>query len=614
MRKFYLFGLFLLSSFGIFGQCAGDITFTLDPQPSQDGTYPAGSIVTLCVEMNGWLGTDVGTNWFEGFGFNLGTGWTNVNPTVFPNDCNSFPGATDEWLWVNSVTSSATGNIAGPGFFFETLSGSDSGVIDNDPGNDYGDSGSNCIWSFCVELTASNNPNDDLSLSINIYSDGDMGSWDDGGNPQGCVGQDLPEVITPVGTVVECLIYGCIQPTACNYNSNADCDDGSCQMPGCTDPTACNYDLNAPCDDGGCTYGGCTNPAACNFNPLAGCDDGSCSYFFMGDITHNLIPCPDTTCTGSEVTYSVTGNQSSTYEWHVNDGGLVTTDLTNDCEIIWGNIPGTYTISVQEITEAGCEGVVKTCEVEVVIPDITFNDIKFSMCLNSSVELEAQPAGGSWSSEFMNGNTFVGTKPGTYHPSYLTNIHGCDIQEEVEVIVRRKYDAPNIIYSSELIDLCFDSGVQTYISEDTVGVTYGWFIDEVKQFSAENNLTVEWYDTTQTYIVKVIAYDEIGCESEPKLISVRTESCQRFFAPNSFTPNGDGINDVFIIGGLSVYQPNLKIFNRWGIEVYVSSNLYWTGDSGNGYYCDNGVYNWIIEYKDKFGQNRQESGHVTLVR
>jgi gliding motility-associated-like protein len=127
-------------------------------------------------------------------------------------------------------------------------------------------------------------------------------------------------------------------------------------------------------------------------------------------------------------------------------------------------------------------------------------------------------------------------------------------------------------------------------------------------------MQIEWYDTTRTYTIKVIAYDEIGCESEPKLISVRTEACQRFFAPSSFTPNGDGVNDIFNISGLSVYRPSLKIFNRWGVEVYVSSNLWWTGDSGGGYYCDNGVYNWTIEYKDKFGQNKQESGHVTLIR
>jgi gliding motility-associated-like protein len=385
-------------------------------------------------------------------------------------------------------------------------------------------------------------------------------------------------------------------------------------MPGCTDPLACNYDLNAACDDGSCTYGGCTDPLACNFNPLAGCDDGSCGYFSMGNITHNFIPCPDTTCTGSEVMYSVTGDVNSTYEWNVTGGGLVTTDQTKDCEILWGDIPGTYTITVQEITAQGCIGQIKTCNVEVIIPDITFVSNSYSMCLNGSENLVAQPVGGSWSSEFMNGNTFVGTKPGTYHPSYLTNIHGCDIQEEVEVVVKRKYEAPGIIYSSELIDLCFDSGVQIYVADDTVGVTYGWFIDDVKQPFNENFMEVEWSDTTRTYMIKVIAYDEIGCESEPKLISVRTESCQRFFAPNSFTPNGDGTNDIFEVRGLSVYRPTLKIFNRWGVVVYVSNDLFWTGDSGSGYYCENGIYNWIIEYKDKFGQNREDSGYVTLIR
>ena len=159
-----------------------------------------------------------------------------------------------------------------------------------------------------------------------------------------------------------------------------------------------------------------------------------------------------------------------------------------------------------------------------------------------------------------------------------------------------------------------DSYTQTYVADDAIEGTYAWFINDVRQGSVENGLIVEWYDTTQTYTIKVIAYDALGCESEPKLISVRTESCQRFFAPNSFTPNGDGINDIFEIRGLSVYKPVMKIFNRWGVEVYTSTNLWWTGDSGGGYYCDTDVYNWIVEYRDKFGQNRQESGHVTLIR
>jgi gliding motility-associated-like protein len=611
MKKILLpFLLSLIFQLSSYPQCAGVITPTLNPQPSVNGTYPPGSVVTLCVVMDGWLGTDMGNNWIEGFGLNLGSGWINGTPTLYPNDCNSFAGSTDQWLWVENVTSSVTGNSAGPGFFFE----GPAGPVDGDPGNDYGDNGSTCIWEFCVDLTASNIPTDDLSLSVNIYSDGDMGSWDNQPTSDDCIGEDPSVEITPPGTVVGCIVYGCINPIACNFNPLAGCDDGSCDLPGCTDPLACNYDLNAECDDGSCTYGGCIDPLACNFNPLAGCDDGTCNYFIMGDITHNLIPCPDTVCTGLEVNYAVTGNQSSIYDWHITGGGLVTTDQTNDCEIIWGNVPGTYEITVQEITEQGCIGDIKTCDVKVIVPDITFDTSQYKMCLNGSIRLNAEPLGGEWISNDMNGNTFLGTSPGTYYPSYITNIHGCDIQEEVEVIVKRKYEAPDIIYSAELINFCNDLYGQNYAADDSIGVMYNWFIDDVRQLTTDNQLSVQWYDTTQTYILKVIAYDEIGCESEPKLISVRTETCQRFFAPNSFTPNGDGINDVFMISGLSVYQPNLKIFNRWGVEVYVSSNLYWTGDGGGGYYCDNGVYNWIIEYRDKLGQNKQESGHVILVR
>jgi gliding motility-associated-like protein len=602
MKHFIILLSILFSSFTFYSQCSGDITYDLSVPPAADGTYPPNTVVELCVTMTNWNGNLQGSNWLEGFGLTFGNGWVNVTPITPPNDAEG--DASGTWLWVETVTSDATGLVAGPGYFFE----GPTGPTDGNPGNDWGDYCMNgdCIWTFCIELTASGVSGESLDIGVTPYADGSMGSW----GTEMCFDQEVEIIDSEVG----CNTYGCTNPIACNYDINAACDDGSCTLAGCTDPIACNYDLNAACDDGTCTYGGCTDPLACNFNPIAGCDDGSCGYFSMGEIRHNFQPCPDTTCVGSEVTYSVTGNVSSTYDWNVTGGGLVTTDLTKDCEIIWGDIPGTYTITVQETTEEGCVGETKTCDVELIVPDITFDTDKYSMCLNASEQLIAYPLGGAWSSEFMNGNTFVGTKPGTYYPSYLTNIHGCDIQEEVEVVVKRKYAAPAIIYSSEIIDFCVDSYSQIYVADDTIGVTYGWFIDESKQPTNDNVLNMEWYDTTRTYIVKVIAYDEIGCESEPKLISVKTETCQRFFAPNSFTPNGDGTNDIFEIRGLSVYRPTLKVFNRWGVQVYTSNNLWWTGDSGGGYYCDNGVYNWIIEYKDKFGQNKEESGYVTLIR
>lgn len=52
------------------------------------------------------------------------------------------------------------------------------------------------------------------------------------------------------------------------------------EVAGCTDPSACNYDSNATCDVGSCVYycGGCTDPLAWNYNPDATFDDGTCFY------------------------------------------------------------------------------------------------------------------------------------------------------------------------------------------------------------------------------------------------------------------------------------------------------------------------------------------------
>lgn len=82
---------------------------------------------------------------------------------------------------------------------------------------------------------------------------------------------------------------GCMDTTACNFDSTATTDDGSCTYPGCQDSLACNFDSTAGCA-GTCQYLdvcgvcggtattlGCTDNAACNYNAAADCDDGSCA-------------------------------------------------------------------------------------------------------------------------------------------------------------------------------------------------------------------------------------------------------------------------------------------------------------------------------------------------
>jgi hypothetical protein len=83
-------------------------------------------------------------------------------------------------------------------------------------------------------------------------------------------------------------VPGCTDPTAFNYNSTANIDDGSCIafVYGCTDLLALNYYPAANADDGSCVYvAGCTDATACNYDPLADFDDGSCEWTSCGGTT-----------------------------------------------------------------------------------------------------------------------------------------------------------------------------------------------------------------------------------------------------------------------------------------------------------------------------------------
>jgi gliding motility-associated-like protein len=67
-------------------------------------------------------------------------------------------------------------------------------------------------------------------------------------------------------------------------------------------------------------------------------------------------------------------------------------------------------------------------------------------------------------------------------------------------------------------------------------------------------------------------------------VNLVLKDCLTLIIPDAFSPNGDGVNDVFFIPNVSSYPNNkLKIFNRWGAEIFQASPYKndWDGTSHN---------------------------------
>lgn len=90
----------------------------------------------------------------------------------------------------------------------------------------------------------------------------------------------------------------------------------------------------------------------------------------------------------------------------------------------------------------------------------------------------------------------------------------------------------------------------------------------------------------------------------------------RFFAPNAFTPDGDGLNDVFRVIGPKTDSFELQIFNRWGQLVFESDNISqpWTGNHAGGeYFIPDGIY--VYQFRATRGiEVHESSGHVVVIR
>ncbi len=120
------------------------------------------------------------------------------------------------------------------------------------------------------------------------------------------------------------------------------------------------------------------------------------------------------------------------------------------------------------------------------------------------------------------------------------------------------------------------------------------------------------YPDVGCYTVSLEVENAGGCAASSS-VEVCVEDAFAVYAPNCFTPNNDRINDEFGVV-TTVADPDafrLSIFDRWGREIYSSTDPY-RGWDGTG--IAPGVYAWQVSLKDREGKRQERHGHVTLLR
>jgi gliding motility-associated-like protein len=152
------------------------------------------------------------------------------------------------------------------------------------------------------------------------------------------------------------------------------------------------------------------------------------------------------------------------------------------------------------------------------------------------------------------------------------------------------------------------------------GYDYIWYFgDNFIDSNTTNSISHSYIGTLlPEYVVSLVAISEKGCiDSAYQVITVSDKIV--IYAPNTFIPNDDGLNDVWlpiISGGLVEGSYELIVFNRWG-EIIFSTDDYTHGWDGtfNNDKVQSGTYTFKIKLRDSQSMVYQYFvGHINLLR
>lgn len=328
--------------------------------------------------------------------------------------------------------------------------------------------------------------------------------------------------------------------------------------------------------------------------------------------------------------FTPSGNFSPQASFTWDFGGMTSLGNSSSLQfpknVSWAS-PGTYFVTVT-VDDFGCESTYGDSVDIYINPEIDEDVPPTQACLPHNVQFTDQtnamgPVKHLW--KFGDGNTSTEinpshtyTAPGSYTVEHsIKTLRGClDSGYSVYPQVIEIFPVPKgaLEWDSREKSI-YDPVFHVINRSEGSSHTQSIFPDgqELQNFT---EATIELNDTGNFKVLH-LSYNEFGCV-DTLIDTIRVDDPFTLFIPSAFTPDGDGINDVFFFRMSGVAAIEFEIYNRWGERVYSSTNPYegWNGRHENvGEILPSGVYSYILIATVREGATEHvETGTVTLLR